>query len=179
MVDLWIEFVKALLILLPAFAANAFPPLAKGKRPIDFGKKLLGNRIFGDGKTIEGFILGTAAGFLVGAVETLLYPNLNAYAMQYGVTLPLMTMTVGFLISFGALIGDLVGSFFKRRFGLERGANVPFLDQWNFIVMAVLFSIWFTEISIWMFVIMLLTTLIVHRAANIIAHRLKIKREPW
>jgi CDP-2,3-bis-(O-geranylgeranyl)-sn-glycerol synthase len=179
MVDLWVEFVKALLILFPAFTANAFPPLAMGKRPIDFGKKLFGKRIFGDGKTIEGFILGTVAGFMIGALEALLYPSLNAYAMQYGVTLPVMTMTIGFLISFGSLVGDLVGSFIKRRFGLQRGANVPFLDQWNFIIVATLLTMWLTEINIWMFVLMLITTLIVHRIANIIAHKLKIKREPW
>ncbi|MBN2203365.1 MAG: CDP-2,3-bis-(O-geranylgeranyl)-sn-glycerol synthase [Candidatus Aenigmarchaeota archaeon] len=179
MVDLWIEFVKSLIILFPAFAANAFPPLAKGKRPIDFGKSLFGNRIFGNGKTIEGFALGTLAGFLVGALETVLYPYLNAYAMEFGVTLPLMTFQIGLLIAVATLLGDLAGSFLKRRFGLERGADVLFLDQWNFILMTYVFAVWFIEINLWMLGLMLITTLIVHRIANIIAHRLKIKKEPW
>lgn len=179
MIDLGVEFIKALLILFPAYAANGFPPLARGKKPIDMGKKLLGNRIFGDGKTFEGFALGILAGSLVGALESYLYPDLNAYAMQFGVTLPLITLLTGFMISFGALVGDLAGSFVKRRLGLKRGASVPLLDQWNFVIGAVLFSMWFTEINIWMFLIMLLVTPIVHRLANIIAHRLKIKKEPW
>lgn len=180
MIDLFVEFVKALLIIFPAYAANGFPPLAGGKKPIDLGRKWLdNNRIFGDGKTFEGFVLGLLAGFLVGALESFLYPSLNAYAMRYGVMLPLINLFIGFMIALGALCGDLVGSFIKRRCGLKRGSDVPLLDQWNFILGAVIFVYFFTEITVWMFLIMLLITPIVHRLANIVAHKIKIKREPW
>jgi CDP-2,3-bis-(O-geranylgeranyl)-sn-glycerol synthase len=180
MVDLFVEFVKALLIIFPAYAANGFPPLARGHRPIDMGKKWFDkNRIFGDGKTFEGFGFGLFAGFVIGALESYLYLDLNSYAMQYGVKLPLINLSIAFLIAFGALSGDLVGSFIKRRIGLKRGADVPLLDQWNFIIGSVLFVYWFTEITIWMFLIMLVITPIVHRVANIIAHKIKIKKEPW
>jgi len=180
MVDLFVEFVKALLIILPAYAANGFPPLARGHRPIDMKRNWLDkNRIFGDGKTFEGFGFGLFAGFVIGALESYLYPDLNSYAMQYGVKLPLINLYIAFLIALGALSGDLIGSFLKRRLRLKRGADVPLLDQWNFIIGAVLFVYWFTDITIWMFLIMLLITPIVHRAANIIAHRIKIKKEPW
>jgi CDP-2,3-bis-(O-geranylgeranyl)-sn-glycerol synthase len=58
MVDLLVELVKSLLIIFPAYAANGFPPLARGRRPIDFhGKFPDGSRILGEGKTIEGFFL--------------------------------------------------------------------------------------------------------------------------
>ncbi len=179
MVDLWLQFVNSLLILFPAYAANGFPPLANGRRPIDLKRKWHKKRIFGDGKTIEGFILGLAAGFLIGALEAYLYPNLNAYAMQFGVQLTNINFFIAFMISFGALCGDLGGSFIKRRFGLKRGSDVPLLDQWNFIIGASLFTFWLTEITIWMFLIMLLITPIVHRVTNIIAHKIKIKKEPW
>ncbi len=180
MVDLWVEFVKSLLIIFPAYAANGFPPLAGGKIPIDLKKKWFDNyRILGDGKTFEGFSFGLFAGFMIGALEAYLYPDLNSYAMQFGVKLPLINLFVGFMIALGALCGDLAGSFIKRRFGLKRGADVPLLDQWNFIIGAVLFSFWFTEITIWMFLIMLTITPVVHRIANIIAHKIKVKKEPW
>jgi CDP-2,3-bis-(O-geranylgeranyl)-sn-glycerol synthase len=180
MVDLFVEFAKALLIILPAYAANGFPPLARGHRPIDMKRNWLDkNRIFGDGKTFEGFGFGLFAGFVIGALESYLYPDLNSYAMQYGVKLPLINLYIAFLIALGALSGDLIGSFLKRRLGLKRGADVPLLDQWNFIIGAVLFVYWFTDITIWMFLIMLLITPIVHRVANIIAHKIKIKKEPW
>ena len=180
MVDLFVEFVKALLIIFPAYAANGFPPLARGKNPIDFNKKWFDkNRIFGDGKTFEGFGFGVFAGFLVGALETYLFPDLNAYALQYGVQLPMINLLVGFLIAFGALSGDLAGSFIKRRLNLKRGSDVPLLDQWNFIIGAVIFVYFFTQITIWMFLIMLLITPIFHRIANYIAYKIKVKREPW
>jgi CDP-2,3-bis-(O-geranylgeranyl)-sn-glycerol synthase len=162
------------------YAANGFPPLAKGEIPIDLNKNFFdGNRILGDGKTFEGFSLGLLAGFLIGALETYLYPNLNAYAMEYNAELPYMSLHIAFLLAFGALFGDIVGSFVKRRFGLPRGADVPLLDQWNFVLGALLFSFWFTDITIWMVLIMLLITPLVHRIANIIGHKLKVKKEPW
>ncbi|MEM5870469.1 MAG: CDP-archaeol synthase, partial [Candidatus Aenigmatarchaeota archaeon] len=43
--ELLIEIIKAFWFILPAYGANAFPPLMKGKRPIDFGKKLGKERI--------------------------------------------------------------------------------------------------------------------------------------
>jgi CDP-2,3-bis-(O-geranylgeranyl)-sn-glycerol synthase len=180
MVDLFVEFVKSLIIIFPAYAANGFPPLSRGKRPIDMGKNFFDkNRLFGDGKTYEGFILGVLAGTLVGALEAYLYPSMNAYAMQSGVTLPPISIFVGFMIAFGALSGDLTGSFIKRRLGLKRGSDVLLLDQWNFIFGAVAFVYFFTTITIWMFLIMLLITPVVHRVANIIAHKIKVKKEPW
>jgi CDP-2,3-bis-(O-geranylgeranyl)-sn-glycerol synthase len=180
MIDWWIQFIKALWILLPAYAANGTPPLSKGKKPIDFNRNFIdGKRIFGDGKTIEGTSLGLATGFLVGALQTFGHPFLNSYAMKLGFYLPQMSLFIGFLIPLGALVGDMVASFVKRRLGLPRGANVPLLDQWNFVIGSVVFVIWFTEITAFMFLIMLLITPIVHRIANVIAYKIKIKREPW
>lgn len=180
MIDLWVEFIKTLLIIFPAYAANGFPPLAKGRISMDLKRKWFdNNRIFGNGKTFEGFGFGLFAGSVIGALEAYLYPDINAYAMQFGVQLPPISLFIGFMIALGALCGDLAGSFLKRRFGLKRGADVPLLDQWNFVIGAVLFTIWFTEITIWMFLIMLVITPVVHRIANIIAHKIRVKKEPW
>jgi len=175
----WVEFVKSFWILFPAFAANMFPVLAKGKYPIDFKKKLGKYRIFGDGKTFEGFGLGLFVGFLVGLTGYILYPSLNPIALEYGASLPNMTLIVAFMIPFGALIGDLAGSFIKRRFGLKRGADVPLLDQLNFIIGVIIFSYWFIDISIYMIMIMLLITPMIHRLSCMIGYKLKLKREPW
>lgn len=180
MTDFFVEFIKALWIILPAYAANGFPPLANGRKPLDFGKHWAdGERIFGNGKTIEGFSLGLAIGTAVGILEAILYPYLNSYANQFGVQMPQMNIFIGFLIPLGALCGDLAGSFIKRRFRLPRGADAPVLDQLNFVAGAIFFAYFFTEISFWMVVIMALMTPIIHRAANIIAYGLKIKKVPW
>lgn len=180
MVDLFVEFIKAIFILIPAYAANGFPPLAKGKRPIDFGRKFFdGKRIFGNGKTFEGFFLGLIAGTSYGILEFIISPDLNCYANLHGVTLPTMTPLVAFMIVFGALIGDLGGSFIKRRMGMKRGADALLLDQENFVVGALLFSYWFTEISVWMILIMFIITPVIHRFTSIIGYLLKLKKVPW
>ncbi len=180
MTDFFVEFVKALWIILPAYAANGFPTLANGKIPMDWRKKWIdGERIFGDGKTIEGFSLGLIVGTGVGILETILYPFLNSYANQFGVQMPQMSIFIGFIIPLGALCGDLAGSFIKRRFRLPRGADAPVLDQLNFVAGVIFFAYFFTEISFWMVVIMALMTPIIHRTANIIAFWLKIKKVPW
>jgi CDP-2,3-bis-(O-geranylgeranyl)-sn-glycerol synthase len=180
MVDFVIELVKALFILLPAYAANGFPPLARGSLPIDFNRKWFdGKRIFGDGKTVEGFSIGVIAGTFVGVLESIVQPSINSYAVMWGFQIPEMSFTIGLLISLGALLGDMGGSFIKRRINVRRGGEVLFLDQWNFIVGSLLFVFLLTDITVWMVLIMLLLTLVVHRLANIAGHILKVKREPW
>ena len=37
------------------------------------------------------------------------------------------------MLAIGSLLGDLVGSFIKRRLDIGRGAKAPILDQYNFI----------------------------------------------
>jgi CDP-2,3-bis-(O-geranylgeranyl)-sn-glycerol synthase len=178
--DLWLEFVKAMFILLPAYAANGFPPLARGSIPIDLKKKWFdSNRILGDGKTFEGFGIGLISGTFVGVLETLVEPVLNSYAVVWNVKIPPMNFLIGFSISLGALCGDLGGSFVKRRLRLQRGKEVLFLDQWNFVIGSIIFVFMFTEITIWMILMMLLITFVIHRIANIIGHKLKVKKVPW
>ncbi len=178
--DIWVAFVNAWWILLPAYIANLFPPLARGVWPIDRGKNFIdGRRILGDGKTFEGFGLGVFVGTLFGALEAYLYPQLNAIAQSYGAELSYMNLTIGFMIALGALVGDLAGSFIKRRRGMKRGADAPLLDQLNFVVGAVVFSYFLTKITLTMMIIMFIMTPILHRLFNILGHKLKLKREPW
>lgn len=180
MFDVWAELVGALWILIPAYAANGFPPLARGRRPIDGGRVWKdGRRIFGDSKTVEGFALGVAAGTFYGAIESYLYPGFNTYAGMWGASLPLMTPFVGFMIALGAMVGDLAGSFIKRRMGMQSGADAPGLDQLNFIIGAIAFSAAFTHISLAMAVMMLVLTPAAHRAVCVVGHALGFKKVPW
>ncbi len=179
MTGLWAEFLKAVFLLLPAYIANMIPVFSGGKTPIDFGQKLYRHRILGPGKTIRGFVYGVAAGTIIGSIEWLLLPFLNDYASSFGFVFPKMNLFIAFLISFGSLAGDATGSFIKRRMNLERGKEVLGLDQLNFIIGAIVFSFFFTQISWEMIAVMILITPIVHRTACIIGYWIKVKREPW
>ncbi|MFH0830014.1 MAG: CDP-2,3-bis-(O-geranylgeranyl)-sn-glycerol synthase [Candidatus Aenigmatarchaeota archaeon] len=176
----WMQFVFAWWILFPAYAANVFPPLAKGRLPLDFWKKMPdGRRIFGDHKTVEGFGMGVIAGTLIGLLEAYLEPQLNVFASRWGVALPHMTALGAFMIGLGAMLGDVTGSFIKRRMNLQPGAKAPLLDQLNFIVGAVFFSMWFVPITLWMFLVMIIFTPLMHRTVNIMAYKMNAKKVPW
>src|SRR3989338_2415348 len=125
---------QALWFIFPAYVANASPVVIRGRKPLDFGKNLGKHRILGDGKTFEGTIGGIAFGVLTGAVQIYLLqfiPNLG---------LPEHTIPLIIALSTGAIIGDIIGAFIKRRLGVERGHPALLLDQLDFLLAALLFA---------------------------------------
>ncbi len=180
MPDFLLEFWRTLYFLISPYAANAFPPLVKGKHPIDFGKNFIdGRRLFGDGKTWEGLIAGVIFGTICGSVAWAFYPVLNEIARSYNFSLPLITPEKAFLLAFAALLGDIAGSFIKRRLGLERGAPAPLLDQLDFLFPSLLIACFLIKITLGMIFWSVVLTLIMHRIANIVGYLIRVKREPW
>ncbi len=91
-----------------------------------------------------------------------------------------MTMQLGFMLSTGALVGDLVGSFVKRRVALAPGDPAPLLDQLNFVFGAYFFSYLLTlTIDYEQFFVILLITPTLHLFFNAIAWIYKLKKNPW
>ncbi len=176
-------------LFLPAMAPNSGAVLVGGGTPMDFGRKLKdGRRLFGDGKTWRGFFGGIACGVGLGLVQMAI-----AWAFgsgDYWGFSPFPEVLLVFLaLSVGAMLGDLLGSFVKRRIGGERGASYPALDISVFIAMAILFvalfqSGWFSEHYLdgwgWLgLVAILVVTPLLHRAVNIIGFKMGKKKVPW
>jgi len=161
---------NSLIFILPSYVANGSPVLAAkfihNRHPIDFGKNFWdGRRILGDGKSIEGFIVGVLAGTLTSLVLQLV---------------GLHSIEEGFILSLGTMLGDSLGSFIKRRLGIERGGKAPVLDQLTFLVVALgLYCLFFKPIPPIKIIILLLVTLFLHRFTNIIAFKLGLKSRPW
>jgi CDP-2,3-bis-(O-geranylgeranyl)-sn-glycerol synthase len=176
----------ALWFVFPAYVANAVPVLVGGGTPIDFGRRFVdGRRIFGDGKTIRGFTGGLIAGILLGTFEAFMsgYVVLN---LQKLTVLSLIQEEIlqctplrAFLISIGALLGDLTGSFVKRRMGLRRGAPVPLLDQLTFLIVAFLLVSLTFQIPLEYVIILLILTPLIHLTTNIISYLVGLKQVPW
>ncbi len=179
MPDVLNSFFMALLYVLPAYFANSAPVVLGSGRPIDLKRKFIDKkRLFGDGKTIRGFISGVLAGTFIGGVCGLVLPETayNLYAMPY------MYYAVGFLLAFGTMFGDLLGSFFKRRLGMKRGHPSFLLDQLFFLVFALVFAYQFSPLFIFdpvNLVFLFAFTYVVHVASNYIANRLGLKKVPW
>ena len=159
--------IKALLFIFPAYCANAIPVITGGGRPIDLGQKFFdGKPIFGKNKTFRGFFSGLAIGTAVGFLESVFFN----YHILFGL-----------LLSLGALFGDLTGAFVKRRLGLSPGDMLPIVDQVNFIIGAILFSLFIPSQSLfWELVIaVLIITPPIHLLTNFAAYKLGLKSNPW
>ena len=162
--DFIILCLGAIYFILPAYIANFSALAFGGTTPVDFGKKFIDkNRLIGDGVTWKGLIFGTITGTLVGAIEGILIWN------------PVYGLILGFLLSFGALLGDGVGSFIKRRLGVDRGKSVPILDQLDFIAGALILASLYTTISLESIIIIAVLTFIIHIISNIVAYLLGLK----
>ncbi|HDM23737.1 MAG TPA: CDP-2,3-bis-(O-geranylgeranyl)-sn-glycerol synthase [Candidatus Bathyarchaeota archaeon] len=179
----------------PAYATNGLAViLGKNSRPIDNYKVFIdGRRILGDGKTIGGFIGGTMVGFLAAIVQLPFRGFILSFALKTAVREGISTTIIcyipdliaatsfsafllrGFLLSLGAILGDVIGSFIKRRLGLERGAPCIPLDQLDFIIFALLLASLVTPIPLQYILIFLAVTFIAHITANFIAYKLGIK----
>ena len=177
----WIfSAVAALWIMLPAYLPNSAAAVFGGGTPIDLGRTFSdGRRVFGDGKTYRGFFGGVLSGVLVGLIQIL---AASAFGLDM---LPRHTILSVILLATGALLGDLVKSFFKRRLGMKRGASLPLVDQLDFVVGAWVFTYlaipgWFTTYFTWNIMItVLIITPLLHLTTNIIGYIIGVKKEPW
>lgn len=175
----------ALYFMLPAYLANVSALAFGGGTPVDFQKNFRdGRRLLGDGVTWRGTIVGIIIGTIIAALQGMVF-------MYYGdifVLIPGWTTITGIIpsslgewillglaLSAGALVGDAVGSFIKRRINLERGRPAPFLDQLDFVVGALVFASLVVTIPLSIILLILIFTAILHLAANSIAYLLGLK----
>jgi CDP-2,3-bis-(O-geranylgeranyl)-sn-glycerol synthase len=164
-----------LLFLIPIYVANSSPVVLGGGAPLDFGLTLPdGNRLLGNGKTIRGFLGGMLAGTVAGGITAVFYQS--PFFPDTG------TQFIGaFVLAFGTLAGDALGSFIKRRAGV--GWGKPFvLDTITFLIVALVFVYPLALARLYEplnLVFFCALTLIIHPLANLLANRAGLKNVPW
>ena len=187
-IDVIVIMFTGLWLFIPAMLPNSAAAMVGGGTKIDFGRSWKGKRIFGDGKSWKGLFGGGLAGVLIGLIligVSSIWDSENFWG--YG---PFWrNVGILFCLSFGAVLGDLMGAFIKRRLGMERGQKAPILDQYDFVfgafvVTAIFFPDWIYSIYIegWhiaALIFILVLMFVIHRAVNIIGYKLGIKKEPW
>ncbi len=181
MVEFVVFLLKCFYLMLPAYFANMAPVIVKKMNlfvfPIDFDKKLNKKPILGKNKTFRGLIFGIIFAIIVAYLQFLLYKaeffkDISFIDYQNW-------LLFGLLIGLGALMGDLVKSFFKRRLGLKPGAKfVPF-DQTDFVVGALVFIMPFFNLTLKIFITSLLLSFILHIVVNHTAFYLRVRNERW
>ena len=86
---------------------------------------------------------------------------------------------LGLLLSSGALVGDMVESFFKRRANVKPGK--PFIpwDQLDYVVGALLFVYFIYPLTIAKIIIILLISVFGHILFSHLGYYLKLKKVKW
>ena len=156
---------SALLFIGPSYVANAAPLLFGGGPTLDGGRTLAdGQPIFGSHKTIRGVFAGVVAGTIIGLGESLIDPRL---------------LIGGFMIALGAVLGDLLGAFIKRRLRVKPGRAFPILDQLDFVLGSLVLGYPFFPIGGLSVILFVVVTPPIHLATNYGAYLLGIKKTRW
>jgi CDP-2,3-bis-(O-geranylgeranyl)-sn-glycerol synthase len=188
---LWASALATLWVLLPAYIANAFATLPRGwGPPMDFGRVSArdGRRLLGPSKTWSGFLVAGLGAIPFGLLEAWLIllapPNLQLVP-RFAPTV-LAAVPVVALLTFGAMAGDALGSYAKRRLGRESGARTLLLDQLPFVLvpivagLAVFPGLFVPTFVRWEAVLWVLVyTLGLHAGFNWIGFKLHLKKVPW
>lgn len=161
---------ELLYLMLPAYAANMAPVLCRRipwNTPVDLGMSWKGSRLLGAHKTWRGYVCGILAALFVGVCMQAYWPfdfSLVQWSLFTGV---------------GALLGDSVKSFFKRRLKVNPGLPwVPF-DQLDYSIGAlalgafVFFPGWGEAVFI------VIASFFLHIVVNHCAYWLRIRNEKW
>ena len=208
--------VLALLLLYgPAYLSNtgamifgkAIPKITGMKVwVIDSGKDWKdGNRLLGDGKSWNGLLGGPLlSGFLTMLATHLWSGNGLESKPFYD---PLMAMQhvdpwftvfglygsaffIGYVLGFGSLVGDSLGSFVKRRRGLKREGEIsskaPLLDTLPFAVVCFIFGLVLFPNQLYgshqlipSMIWLLILTPIIHRSVNVFGYKIGLKSVPY
>ena len=156
-------------LMLPAYAANMAPPFTRfwtgWNRPIQ-------GAALGSHKTVVGVAVGIAAAVLTSAIQA---------AIQSAS--PLLDYShwpwLGLGFGFGAMAGDCLKSYFKRRRRIAPGRPwIPF-DQLDFVVGALLVVGPFTSLDFRDVILILAMSFAGDLVVNRFAYRFGIKSSPW
>ena len=178
------QFVLMCLYLaLPGAVANMMPVFVSRvpflNIPVDLGYVWRGKRLFGSHKTYRGFFFGVFGAMAAAYVQSILFQYPLFRAISFVDFSQISFLLFGFLIGFGALFGDLVKSFFKRRAGIEPGKSWFPWDQLDLLFGALLFVSFIKVPSLAMILFYLISVPLLHIFFNHLGYWLKIKETKW
>lgn len=176
---LWFFLPAAIANVTPIFAAH-IGALKKFDTPIDFGKSYRGKRIFGDHKTIRGFVVGIICATLTLWLQQLGVMHsswLADWTSQVDYT-TLYVAVLGPLFGFGALAGDAIESFFKRQRGIKPGDGWFPFDQTDYIIGGAIATMPFIQLSVAQYGYLIIIWLVIHVISTIIGFKLGLKDKP-
>lgn len=179
--------VAALFFFGPAGMANLIPvpaskvPILKDlDYPIDFHKTWRGKRIFGDHKTIRGFVVGFLGALLILSLERSWYEssewirNEIAFADYSSINL----FFWAFVFTLGVLGGDAIKSFFKRQRDRRPGSTWFPFDQLDYVAGGLLMSLFLVRLDLADYLVIAIIFFLLHPITTMIGYLLRLKDSP-
>lgn len=160
---------QMLYLMIPAYCANMTPPFVRfwrgWNRPIS-------ERWLGSHKTVVGAVSGVVVAVVVAFIQSRIHWSGSVVSDERW---PL----IGLLLGVGAIGGDIVKSFVKRRRGVAPGGRwIPF-DQLDFVIGALLLVAPLLDLS-WRDVALVGTiSFVADIAVNQMSYRLGIRETAW
>jgi CDP-2,3-bis-(O-geranylgeranyl)-sn-glycerol synthase len=174
------NFLELLLFIIPAYVANSVPVIFGGGAAIDGGRFFSdGRHWFGSSKTVRGFLAGVAFGALAGVALALLASGQYFPGLSQGSKIFLATA-----LALGTMLGDVAGSFVKRRLAMRPGTQSWLLDQLPFFIGAMALGTvsWNglpQAIGLDGFVFLAVLTVLLHSLFNFLANKVGLKKVSW
>ena len=169
------EISRAVWFILPAWIGNMLACTFGGGNPIDGGRIFIDGRpLLGKGKTVRGLFVGISSAVCVAVLQSFIDYEFNP-------------VIFGLLTGGGAMLGDILKSFFKRRLNIKSGRPFPPFDQLDFIVgaLAVYYILGphvlnsFYPLAWHAILIIVVLTPLAHLSLNVLGYKLKLKDVWW
>ena len=159
---------QSLYFFLPAYIANMAPVFA---RKWKFLNKPISVKYFGKHKTWRGILVATAAGLVTFILQQQFYtPSL--WIIDY-TDFPFY---FGAFMGLGAILGDLVKSYYKRKAEIKEGEPWHVFDQLDFVFGGIIgsFVVWVPPMRV--VLVLLIASPILHVIVNYIGHKIGMRK---
>ncbi len=176
---LWFFIPAGVANMTPIFM-NKMPFINRWHPPLDGGLKFRGQRLLGDHKTWRGLLSGLAAGTLALWLQVVLCQH-SAWLVSVAKPLDYATLPVirlGLALSFGALAGDALESFFKRQLNVPAGHSWFPFDQLDYIAGGLLLSAFVVRLPVVLYVWIVILYFGLHLIFSYTGYLLKLKDRP-
>lgn len=168
---------KAFYFLIPAYFSNmgavaSAKFLKKWNAPIiPDSIKFKNKTILGKNKTWRGLFFGILFGMSIYVLQSKIITGLEIHDYS--------SLTLGFLLAFGAVFGDLFESFIKRQLSIKPGEKFIPWDQIDHPSMALLLSLFIVDFSFVFFVTAVLITFVLHVIINFVSYKIGMRDTLW
>ena len=165
---------KSLYFFLPAYFANMSPVLVQ---KVPFLERAIWPKYLGDHKTWRGLIAGTLMGGMIFALQR--YVHMQGFQNWAVIDYADFSVLLGFLMGAGALLGDMIKSYYKRKAEIAPGCRwIPF-DQLDFVIGGIAIGCFIYVPPAEVVLVLLIVSPLLHILFNHLGFWLKIREQKW